>query len=109
MIKKLLAYAVGDDSQRTQVDLAREILTELEEMLGHTLQHSIRLRVDVPEQLKTVDADSTELSQVIMNLVINARDSMPTGGLIEIKVENTEVEQSQEHVSDQLKPGLTCD
>ncbi len=43
MIKKLLAYAVGDDSPRTQVDL-REILIELEEMLGHTLQQSIQLK-----------------------------------------------------------------
>ncbi len=104
MIKKLLAYAVGDDSQRTQVDL-REILTELEEMLGHTLQHSIELRLDVPDQLRTVDADSTELSQVIMNLVINARDSMPSGGRIEIKVENVDIDESKDRISDELKAG----
>lgn len=104
MIKKLLAFAGGDEGQRTQVDL-REILAELEEILSHTLQQTIDLQVNVPEKLRMIDADSTELSQVIMNLAINARDAMPSGGRIDIDVENFNVDQSRADRSDTLSAG----
>jgi PAS domain S-box-containing protein len=104
MIKKLLAFAGGDEGQRTQVDL-REILLELEEILSHTLPQMIDLRVSVPNKLRRVDADPTELSQVIMNLAINARDAMPDGGCIEIDVCNTNVECARANQSDQLVAG----
>ncbi|MDA8744400.1 CHASE3 domain-containing protein [Rubripirellula amarantea] len=104
MIKKLLAFAGGDEGQRTQVDLS-ELLLELEEILSHTLQQTIDLQVRVPEQLRKVDADSTELSQVIMNLAINARDAMPGGGRLEIDVADFDVDESRAASSDTLSAG----
>ena len=104
MIKKLLAFAGGDDGHRTQVDLG-EILSELEEILSHTLQQTIDLQINVPDKLRKVDADSTELSQVIMNLAINARDAMPGGGRIEIAVEDFNVDQTRADHSDNLSTG----
>ncbi len=104
MIKKLLAFAGGDSAERQQVDL-RETLVELEEILSHTLPKTIDLQVDMPSQLDKVDADPTELSQVVMNLAINARDAMPQGGRLDIQVQNFLIDDSRANRSDNLTAG----
>ncbi len=104
MIQKLLAFAGGEKSDRKQVDV-RETLSELEEILSHTLTPTIELHVNVPATLRTIDADSTELSQVVMNLAINARDAMPNGGRLVIEVEDFQVDESRASRSDILKAG----
>ncbi len=104
MIQKLLAFAGGEKTDRQQVDV-REILAELEEILSHTLPQSINLQVKVPDSIGQIDGDSTELSQVIMNLSINARDAMPHGGRLLIEAENVLVDASHAARSDNLKPG----
>ncbi|QDV85853.1 CHASE3 domain-containing protein [Planctomycetes bacterium TBK1r] len=104
MIAKLLAFAGGDREVKAQIDL-RETLSEVEEILSHTLQHTIDLKVNVPAKLHKIDGDSTELIQVIMNLAINARDAMPHGGTLEICVENFNVDRSRAAHSDILNEG----
>ncbi len=91
MIKKLLAFAEGKRANRQLVNL-RELVLEAEEILSHTLPKSIDLRVTVPERLAPVQGDPTELSQVLMNLAINARDAMPTGGRLDIEVRSFQVD-----------------
>ncbi|WP_186775808.1 PAS domain S-box protein [Rubripirellula tenax] len=93
MIKKLLAFAGGSDGVRSRVDIG-EVLSELQEILCHTLQQTIDVHVKVPANLRNIDGDSTELSQVIMNLAVNARDAMPDGGRLEIEAENFDVDES---------------
>lgn len=85
MIKKLLAFAGGETAGRHPVDL-REIVLEAEDILSHTLPKTIDLQIKVPGYLPTIMADATELSQVVMNLAINARDAMPEGGRLEIEL-----------------------
>lgn len=104
MIQKLLAFAGGEQTQRQEIDLG-EILGELKEILSHTLQKNVDLQIDVPETLDRIDADSTEISQVLMNLAINARDAMPAGGRLEIQVENFDVDPSHARYSDNLTAG----
>lgn len=104
MIQKLLAFAGGEKSTPQLVDV-REILAELEEILSHTLPQTIDLQIRVPSQLRKINADSTELSQIIMNLAINARDAMPNGGQLVLEVEDYDVDQSRASRSDNLKAG----
>jgi len=63
---------------------------------------NVRCRFSLPEDLWAVDADPGQMSQVIQNLVINADQAMPGGGIIQIKAEN--VQMSAEH-SLPLEPG----
>ena len=104
MIEKLLAFAGGNKSDRRKVDV-REILSELEELLSHTLPQDIDLQVTIPKRLRKIKADSTELSQVVMNLAINARDAMPDGGRLEIGVTDFQVDHSRAVRSDKLSVG----
>lgn len=104
IIKKLLAFAGGDSTDRKQIDL-REILSELGEILSHTLQQTIDLQIRISDDLRFIDGDDTELSQVLMNLAINARDAMPSGGRLEIEAENFDLDSRRANLSDDLKAG----
>lgn len=102
MIKKLLAFAGGERASVEPVDV-RDIIHEAQEILSHSLPKSIVLRTEVPDGLHSIEADPTELSQVIINLAVNARDAMSEGGVLTIKAENHRVDQAAGH--DQLKAG----
>ncbi|MCA9123602.1 MAG: CHASE3 domain-containing protein [Planctomycetaceae bacterium] len=104
MIRKLLAFAGGEHEAQTRLDI-REVLHEVEDILSHTLPKTIDLQVSYGDDLYPVSGNSTELSQVIMNLAINARDAMPDGGRLEIRAENTFVGPSRAKRSDALRVG----
>ncbi len=104
MIQKLLAFAGGEQTDRQSVDV-RNLLAELEEILTHTLPPTIDMQVHVPSKLQRIDTDNTEISQVIMNLAINARDAMPTGGQLVIEVEDYDVDEQRAAHSDGLRAG----
>ncbi len=104
MIKKLLAFAGGEQENRERIDV-REILSEAEGILRHTLPKSIDLSVECAENLYPLSGDATELSQVLLNLAINARDAMPDGGRLELRAENFEVDPPRAARSDRLRAG----
>ncbi|RDV43604.1 hybrid sensor histidine kinase/response regulator [Leifsonia sp. ku-ls] len=83
MIRQVLSFARGSEVQRAPVDLAG-LLREVGRFCRETLPRAIELVVDAPEVLPVVSGDETELFQVLVNLVTNARDAMPDGGTLTI-------------------------
>ena len=77
------------------VDLNR-IITHMEDMLRRLLGPEIRLDFRLPPTLAAINADESQISQVVMNLVVNARDAMPNGGTLTIETAN--VELGEEHL-----------
>lgn len=104
MIKQLLAFAGGNEGSRESIEL-RQVLLEVQSILGHTLPKTIQVEVEAPDALWNVVGDATELSQVLMNLSINARDAMPDGGCLRLTAENVLVDGSVRPWSDVLRPG----
>ncbi len=104
MIKKLLSFAGGEQTTQQTIDI-REILWEVEEILSHSLPKTIDLQVHAPDNLYPVNGDATELSQVLMNLAINARDAMPLGGRLDIVAEDFHVDDSLARQSDTIRTG----
>ena len=104
MIKKLLSFAGGEQGVRERIDV-REILSEAEEILRHTLPKTIELHVECADDLHPVSGDATELSQVLMNLAINARDAMPDGGRLELRAENFHVDPARAARATTLQAG----
>lgn len=84
MIRQVLSFARGSEGRREPVDLVA-LLREIERFCRETLPRSIELVVDAPAELPPVTGDDTELFQVLVNLITNARDAMPEGGVLTVR------------------------
>lgn len=87
LVKQVLSFARGLEGQRTILQV-RYLLLEIQQIAKRTFPKSIEIYTDISPTLWTVYADATQLHQVLMNLVLNARDAMPDGGTLSICAEN---------------------
>jgi CheY-like chemotaxis protein len=67
---------------------------DMEKMLPRLLGEDINVSLDLDPELGNVKADQSQIEQVIMNLAVNARDAMPTGGDLKIRTANVELDQA---------------
>lgn len=91
LVRKLLAFAGGVNGERTTVKVG-DVITEIKDIVGHTFPKTIAIQVHLADDLPPVLADPTQLSQVLMNLCVNARDAMPSGGTLSIAADSTNVD-----------------
>jgi signal transduction histidine kinase/CheY-like chemotaxis protein len=85
LTQRLLAFARQQDLRAVPVDL-RALIQGMIDLLERSLGPRVGLRLDLPEGLPPARVDANQLELAILNLVINARDAMPDGGSIDIKV-----------------------
>ncbi len=81
MVKQILMFARGTEGERQSLDL-REQLADVVKLARETFPKSISVRYERPLQLESVRGDPTQLHQVLLNLCVNARDAMPSGGTL---------------------------
>ncbi|MFZ1401302.1 MAG: PAS domain S-box protein [Candidatus Promineifilaceae bacterium] len=87
LTRQLLAFSRKQVLQPVLLNL-NNLITNLEKMLGRLLGEDIALSSSLQPNLWPVMADPGQMEQVIMNLMINARDAMPTGGMITLETHN---------------------
>ncbi len=85
LTQRLLAFARQQDLRAVSVDL-RALIQGMGNLLERSLGPRIALRFDLPEGLPPARIDANQLELAILNLAINARDAMPDGGSIDIRV-----------------------
>ncbi len=93
LTKQILAFSRRQVLQLQVLNLNSEI-TAMGRMLKPLIGENIRLEVKLSEEIWLVRADSSQIHQVIMNLAVNARDAMLSGGAIRITSRNTVVAES---------------
>jgi two-component system, cell cycle sensor histidine kinase and response regulator CckA len=71
------------------------LLHEIEKMLGRLIGEDVELATILEPELGRVKVDPGQIEQLIMNLVVNARDAMPTGGRLTIQTHNTKLSELQ--------------
>ena len=102
---QLLAFSRKQILMPKVVDL-NNVLADLGKMLPRLIGEDIDLEIVPGNGLGRVMADASQMQQVVMNLVVNARDAMPDGGRLTIETANTEWdEKSGREYSIEAKPG----
>ena len=87
LVSQLLAFSRKQTLQLEHLDL-RNTLSDLTHLLNRLVGETVTLTLTHDPVLRAVRADKRQLEQVIMNLVVNARDAMPDGGDITIQTES---------------------
>ncbi len=105
LVQQLLLFGRKDATQREIVQM-NLVVKGLEDMLRRTIGEHMALEVNLTKPLPMVNIDTTHLEQVLMNLVVNARDAMPEGGKISIKSSEVDLtEEDEPCAKGELEPG----
>jgi len=102
LTRQLLIFARREATNPKVLDL-NTVVEGVEEMLRRTLGEDIDLTLKLAKDLPTVIADPGQIEQVFLNLTMNARDAMPTGG--RVVVETSAVDLDEEYAAG--RPGVT--
>ena len=92
LTRQLLAFSRRQVLEMKIVDL-NLLLKDLEKMLGRVIRENIEIKIIPAMDLGKVWVDPGQMEQVILNLVVNARDAMPSGGRLIIETTNAEVDE----------------
>ena len=95
LVGQLLAFSRKQTLRPETLDM-RDTLSDLTHLLNRLVGEKITLTLQHDPVLQPIRADKRQLEQVIMNLVVNARDAMPEGGEIQIVTEVTELSEPLE-------------
>lgn len=104
LTRQLLAFSRKQVLQPVELDL-NTVVGEAERMLGRLIGEDIDLATALDPDLGRIKADPGQIEQVIMNLVVNARDAMPTGGHLTIETRNVALDQSYAQKHAEVQPG----
>jgi two-component system cell cycle sensor histidine kinase/response regulator CckA len=104
LTRQLLAFGRKQMLELKTTDLAG-VITRFEPMLRRTIREDIRMQIILSPSLGAVRADVGQIEQVLLNLVINARDAMPNEGILTIEAENVELDQSHASPHAEVRPG----
>jgi PAS domain S-box-containing protein len=104
LVRQLLAFGRKQVLQPKALDL-NAIVVGMDKLLNRLMGAEIQMTTTCGANIGTVKADPAQVEQVIMNLVVNARDAMPNGGKLRIETANVELDANyaRDHVS--VKPG----
>jgi PAS domain S-box-containing protein len=90
LTRQLLAFSRQQVMQPRIMDL-NDVVGGLEKMLRRLIGEDVELDISLDPGIESINADPGQLEQVVMNLVVNARDAMPAGGRLTISTANSEL------------------
>jgi PAS domain S-box-containing protein len=94
LVRQVLSFARGVNGERVPVNL-RHIANDICKIIQETFPKKLEFSMDISRELWLVIGDPTQLHQVLMNLCVNARDAMPHGGRLTVKIENVRLDDAQ--------------
>ena len=104
IIRQILTFARGTEGEKQHFKM-QPLLKEVIKLISETFPRSIRIRSKIANDISTLFFDPNQLHQIAMNLVVNARDAMPNGGVITIGAENVSIEKPMQFLNLVASPG----
>lgn len=88
IVRQVLSYARGAEGEFSPVD-PQKLILEISRILKELLPRNIEFTTRLPTHIPLILGDSTQLHQILLNLCLNARDAMPDGGKLLIRMSST--------------------
>ena len=104
LVRQLLIFSRRDEIERQELNLA-EHLPGLIKLIRRVIGESIELSFHVEDNIGNIFADPGQVEQVVMNLSINSRDAMPTGGSLNIELRNRAFGETTTDEKSPVRPG----
>ncbi len=104
LTRQLLAFSRKQVLNMRTINLC-SVVSEMEDMILRLIGENIRLKVSFNLRNAYINADRIQLDQVLLNLVVNARDAMPEGGQISIALDRMRVEAGSANKRQGARPG----
>jgi len=92
IVQQLLLFGRGSDTPRSAMNAAG-VVKEVGRMIRETFPKKLVVSIQAPADLRLIEADKTQIHQVLLNLCVNARDAMPQGGRLTLTAENIQIEE----------------
>ncbi|MCX6954224.1 MAG: PAS domain S-box protein, partial [Verrucomicrobia bacterium] len=87
LVRQILSFAHGVGGEPRQIQV-KHLLRDLGTVIAETFPKNIKFETHLAPNLWLVTANPTQIHQVLLNLCVNARDSMPNGGVLSLRAEN---------------------
>lgn len=104
MVNQVLSFARGVEGCRVSMN-PMYVVRDIQKIINDTFPKNIEFRLSAPENLWMVNADPTQIQQVLMNLCVNARDAMEGGGMLTLGLENTVIDEIYSGMNPDSNPG----
>jgi PAS domain S-box-containing protein len=104
LTRQLLAFSRQQVLEPVVLKL-NDLVEDVDKMLRRLLGEDVELRLSLTRDLGNVRADPGQLQQVLMNLIVNARDAMPTGGKLLIETTNADLTEQYAELHQPVSPG----
>jgi PAS domain S-box-containing protein len=104
LTRQLLAFSRNQPTEPRALGL-NETVRNLERMLRRLIGEEFELAFLLEPELKNIKADPSQIEQVIVNLMLNSRDSMPKGGKLTLETHNTRIETETVTAPESIPPG----
>ena len=102
--RQLLAFSQKQILRPRVLDINKTV-SDLEKMLGRLIGEDIEIITDYSQPLWRIKADPAQIEQVLLNLVINARDALPEGGKITVSTESVSLDNESAGIIKEASPG----
>lgn len=107
LTRKLLAFGRRSPLKPEVINL-NQIISDLDDLFSHTISEKNTLEYLLAQDIKPISVDQSLLENVLLNLIINARDALPSGGAITIETNNVVLENDHAMGDGRVLPAGDC-
>ena len=104
LTRQLLVFSRTAHHRSSQTNV-NQLITDWQRLLGRTLGDDVSVQIDLCNDETVVNLDDEQIEQVIMNLAVNAKDAMPSGGTLVLRTDLRRVRELDATCTTELKPG----